>query len=335
MNDVRNRLGIDSFKEKEKFNSTDVVLNSIINKIIAGEKNWTPEELQYQRNYPQKIEKELVNVQFHVPIQSGYEDIMIIPYNWTISKKRQAKKQLNIRHFLYAADAVALSLYHNININGHICIITDDTESIEIGIYDIGDGVFEAVCLHCISKSEQDRLPIVCDTILRDLDLTGKISQIILARTNPHYINTHNLERVFQRQVLQVSNLNELCSADVFVLKGIISGYIKDVLMLQLIPQAIGVSNADGKMVRIIEANTIIPSRKVDVISITDSELAIRQGNNAIAKQNPVIETLHFQNNEQSQPRLIELTVDIDPKGDCIISAKDMRSGEVAKSSNM
>lgn len=72
------------------------MLDSIVNKIIAGEKNWTLEELQYQKNHPQKIEKALVNVQFHVPIQSGYEDIMIIPYNWTISKKRQAKNNLTL-----------------------------------------------------------------------------------------------------------------------------------------------------------------------------------------------------------------------------------------------
>lgn len=73
----------------------------------------------------------------------------------------------------------------------------------------------------------------------------------------------------------------------------------------------------------------------MDVINMTGPELVIRQGNNAIAKQNPVIETLYFQNTEQPQPRQIELTVGINADGDCIISAKDMRSGEVARSSIM
>lgn len=137
---------------------------------------------------------------------------MIVPYSWNVSSIQLARTELNIRRFLSAPDVVVLALYHNVNIDGHICIITDDTMSIEIGIYNLGDVVIEAVSAQWISKQESERLPIVCDTMLKDLDLTGRISQIILTRTSPYYISVHNFERVFHRAVLQVGNLTELCN---------------------------------------------------------------------------------------------------------------------------
>lgn len=314
--------------------NTNPILDSIIRKIVAGEAGWTLEELQYQQNNPKEIEEALAKERFNVPVQCNCEGIMIVPYRWDVAMMKQAKKRFHVRRFLFAPEAVVLALYHNININEHVCIITDDTVSIEIGMYNIEDGVFETLCTHWISKTDEERLPMVCDKMLRELELNGdNIAQIVFARTSPHHINAHNLECVFQRPVLQVGNLTALCNIGAYVQQGILNGYVRDVLMLTAMPQAIGVSDSDGSMLQIMPANSIIPLKKTVTACITGSELAIRQGNSAVANQNRIIAALHFSNaGVPTQKRQVEIAVDIDVDGDCHIAAKDIITGEVAKS---
>ena len=304
------------------------MLDSIIQKIVAGRSDWTLEELQYQKNNPQEIEVALVRERLKVPIQCSCEGIMIVPYSWNVLMLQLARKHLKKWKFLSASDAVALAIYHNVDIDGHICIITDDAVSIEIRLYSIGDGVFEVISTRWLSTKEQDRLPMVCDTMLRDLNLTGRISQIIFARTTPDRINVHDLERVFQRAVLLIGNLTELCNIGASVQHKVSQGHIKDVLLLQDMSQAIGISDTDGKMLQIIPADTTIPARLTQTAYITGSELYIRQGNNTIANQNPIISTLYFNNIGVSQKRQVEITITIDVNYECRIEAKDLFTNE-------
>lgn len=307
---------------------SNLLLDSIIQKIVAGRSDWTLEELQYQKNNPQEIEVALVRERLKVPIQCSCEGIMIVPCSWNVLMLQLARKHLKKRKFLSASDAVALAIYHNVDIDGHICIITDDTVSIEIGLYNLGDGVFEAISTRWLSTREQDRLPMVCDAMLRDLNLTGRISQIIYARTTPERIDAHTLEQVFQRAVLQVGDLTELCNIGASVQQGISQGRVKDVMLLRIISQAIGISDTDGTMLQIIPADTTIPARLTQTVYITGSELSIRQGNNTIANQNPVISTLHFNDTVISQRRQVEITIDIDLNYGCRIEAKDLVTNE-------
>ena len=118
---------------------SNLLLDSIIQKIVAGRCDWTLEELQYQKNNPQEIEVALIRERLKVPIQCSCDGIMIAPCSWSVLMLQLKRK------FLSASDAIALAIYHNVDLDGHICIITDDTVSIEIGLYNLGDGVFETI----------------------------------------------------------------------------------------------------------------------------------------------------------------------------------------------
>lgn len=82
-------------------------------------------------------------------------------------------------------------------------------------------------------------------------------------------------------------------------------------------------------MLQIIPANTIIPTQITKTAYITGSELSIRQGNYAIATQNQVITTLHFNSTGMSQKRQVKITISIDANYDCRINAKDTYTNEI------
>ena len=307
---------------------SNLLLDSIIQKIVAGRSDWTLEELQYHKNNPQEIEVALARERLRVPIHCSCGGIMIVPCSWNILMLQLARKHLKKERFLSASEAVALAIYHNVDIDGYICIITDDTVSIEIGLYNLGNGVFEAISTRWLSTKEQDRLPKVCDTMLRDLNLTGKIAQIIFARTTPDHITMHNLERVFQRSVLQVGNLTELCNMGAFIYQGILQGEVRNVLLMQIIPQSIGISDSDGAMLTIIQKEAVLPVKITKTVYVFGSELSILQGNNAVASDNAVIFTLHFQDSGETQRRQVSLTIAISVNYSCRIEAEDVNTGE-------
>jgi molecular chaperone DnaK len=130
-------------------------------------------------------------------------------------------------------------------------------------------------------------------------------------------------------------NPDEVVAVGAAIQAGILSGDVKDVLLLDVTPLSLGVETLGGVMTRLIERNTTIPTKKTEVFSTAaDSqpsvEIHVLQGEREMARDNRTLGKFHLIGIPPA-PRgvpQIEVTFDIDANGILNVSAKDVATGK-------
>jgi molecular chaperone DnaK len=130
-------------------------------------------------------------------------------------------------------------------------------------------------------------------------------------------------------------NPDEVVAIGAAVQAGILSGDVKDVLLLDVTPLSLGVETLGGVTTRLIERNTTIPAKKTEVFSTaadnqTSVEIHVLQGEREMAKDNRTLGKFHLVG-IPSAPRgvpQVEVTFDIDANGILNVSAKDTATGK-------
>jgi len=130
-------------------------------------------------------------------------------------------------------------------------------------------------------------------------------------------------------------NPDEVVAIGAAIQAGILSGDVKDVLLLDVTPLSLGVETLGGVMTKLIERNTTIPTKKTEVFSTAaDSqpsvEIHVLQGEREMAKDNRTLGRFHLTGLPPA-PRgvpQIEVTFDIDANGILNVSAKDVATGK-------
>jgi molecular chaperone DnaK len=130
-------------------------------------------------------------------------------------------------------------------------------------------------------------------------------------------------------------NPDEVVAIGAAVQAGILSGDVKDVLLLDVTPLSLGVETLGGVSTRLIERNTTIPAKKTEVFSTasdsqTSVEIHVLQGEREMAKDNRTLGKFHLVG-IPAAPRgvpQIEVTFDIDANGILNVSAKDTATGK-------
>ena len=116
---------------------------------------------------------------------------------------------------------------------------------------------------------------------------------------------------------------------------GVLSGDVKDVLLLDVVPLSVGIETLGGVMTKLIEANTTIPTRKSEVFSTAvdnqpSVEIHVLQGERPMAKDDKTLGKFHLDGIAPA-PRgvpQIEVTFEIDANGILNVSAKDKATGK-------
>ena len=143
------------------------------------------------------------------------------------------------------------------------------------------------------------------------------------------------VEKFFGKKASKGVNPDEVVAIGAAIQGGVLSGDVKDVLLLDVTPLSLGIETMGGVMTVLIEANTTIPTKKSQVFSTaTDSqpsvEIHVLQGARAMAADNKTIGRFHLDGIPPA-PRgvpQIEVTFDIDANGIIKVSATDKGTGK-------
>lgn len=146
------------------------------------------------------------------------------------------------------------------------------------------------------------------------------------------------VEKFFGKKPSKGVNPDEVVAIGAAIQGGVLTGEVKDVLLLDVTPLSLGIETMGGVMTKLIESNTTIPSRKSEVFSTAADnqpsvEIHVLQGERSMAKDNRTIGRFHLDGIPPS-PRgvpQIEVTFDIDANGIMNVSAKDKGTGKEQK----
>ncbi len=130
-------------------------------------------------------------------------------------------------------------------------------------------------------------------------------------------------------------NPDEVVAIGAAIQGGVLSGEVKDVLLLDVTPLSLGIETLGGVMTKLIEKNTTIPTRKSQIFSTAaDNQPAVSihvlQGERAMAPDNKTLgrfELVGIPPAPRGVPQ-IEVTFDIDANGIVHVSAKDLGTGK-------
>ncbi|MFN4085243.1 MAG: molecular chaperone DnaK [Spirosomataceae bacterium] len=146
------------------------------------------------------------------------------------------------------------------------------------------------------------------------------------------------VEKFFGKKPSKNVNPDEAVAIGAAVQGGVLTGEVKDILLLDVIPLSLGIETLGGVFTKMIEANTTIPTNKVEVFSTAADnqpsvELHVLQGERPMANQNRTLGRFHLDGIPPA-PRgvpQVEVTFDVDANGILNVTAKDKGTGKEQK----
>jgi molecular chaperone DnaK len=176
-----------------------------------------------------------------------------------------------------------------------------------------------------------------CESALRDAGLkASEIDEVILVGGSTRIPAVQKLVKdLFGREPSKGVNPDEVVAVGAAIQGGVLTGEVKDVLLLDVTPLSLGIETLGSVMTKLIEANTTIPTKKSEVFSTaadnqTTVEIHVLQGERPMANQNKSIGRFHLDGIPPAQRGIpqVEVTFDIDANGILHVTAKDKATGK-------
>ncbi len=245
------------------------------------------------------------------------------------------KDPMALQRLKEASEKAKIELSTTMQTSVNLPFITADQSGPKHLNYNLTRAKLEQLC-----DSLLERLKAPCKKALADADLKiTQIDEVVLVGGMTRMPKVQEIvKKLFGREPHKGVNPDEVVAVGAAIQGGVLTGDVKDVLLLDVTPLSLGIETLGGVFTKLIERNTTIPTRKSEIFSTaqdgqTSVEVHVLQGERDMARFNKTIGRFHLTGIPPAPRGIpqVEVTFDIDANGILHVSAKDLATGREQK----
>ena len=240
--------------------------------------------------------------------------------------------QMALQRLKEAAEKAKCELSTSVETDINLPFITADQSGPKHMSIKLSRSKLEALCADLIDRTEGP-----CRQALQDAGYSaGQVDEVILVggMTRMPAVQ-ERVKKIFGKEPHKGVNPDEVVAIGAAIQGGVLTGDVKDVLLLDVTPLSLGIETLGGVFTKLIERNTTIPTKKNQVFSTAaDNQpsvtISVHQGEREMARDNKLLGQFNLEGIPPAPRGLpqIDVTFDIDANGIVHVGAKDLGTGK-------